>query len=47
MYIPEFWCGVLLTVVVEIVVVFVLILYSCFRANGKENIRVETEQKNE
>lgn len=45
MYIPEFWCGVLLTVVAEIVIVFVLIIYSCFRANGNGNIRVETEQK--
>lgn len=44
MYIPEFWCGVLLTVVAEIVVVFVLILYGAFRMNGKENTRIEEEK---
>ena len=45
MYIPEFWCGVLLTVVAEIVVVFVLILYGAFRMSGKEDAQIETEQK--
>ena len=45
MYIPEFWCGVLLTVVVEIVIVFVLILYGAFRMSGKENTKIEEEQE--
>lgn len=45
MYIPEFWCGVLATVVSEIVVVFVLILYGTFRMSGKENTQVEEEQE--
>jgi hypothetical protein len=43
MYIPEFWCGVIATVVSEIVVVFVLILYGVFRMSGKENTQVESE----
>ena len=45
MYIPEFWCGVLATVVAEILVVFVLILYGAFRMSGKENTQVEEEQE--
>ena len=45
MYIPEFWCGVLLTVVAEIVVVFVLILYGAFRMSGNENTKIEEEQE--
>lgn len=45
MYIPEFWCGVLLTVVVEIVIVFVLILYGAFRMSGNENTKIEEEQE--
>ena len=45
MYIPEFWCGVLLTVVFEIVVVFVLVLYGAFRMSGKENTKIEEEQE--
>jgi hypothetical protein len=45
MYIPEFWCGVLATVVSEIVVVFVLILYGAFRMSGKENTKIEEEQE--
>ena len=45
MYIPEFWCGVIATVVLEIVVVFVLILYAALRTSGKENTQVEEEQE--
>lgn len=45
MYIPEFWCGVLLTIVAEIVVSFILIFCSCFKASGKKNTRIETEQE--
>ena len=45
MYIPEFWCGVIATVVLEIVVVFVLILYGAFRMSGNENTKIEEEQE--
>ena len=27
MYIPEFWCGVILTVLVELIVVFVMSMF--------------------
>ena len=45
MYIPEFWCGVIATVVSEIVVVFVLSLYGALRMSGKENTKIEEEQE--
>jgi hypothetical protein len=45
MYIPEFWCGVLATVVSEIAFLFVLILYGAFRMSGKENTKIEEEQE--
>lgn len=45
MYIPEFWCGVLATITFEVLVLFILILYACFRANGKSISTVE-EQNN-
>lgn len=43
MYIPEFWCGVLATITFEVLVLFILILYACFRANGKSST---LEEKN-
>lgn len=31
MYIPEFWCGVILTVLLEIIVVFVMSIFATMK----------------
>ena len=31
MYIPEFWCGVILTILVELIVVFAMSMFAIMR----------------
>ena len=31
MYIPEFWCGVILTVLLEVIVVFVMSMFATMK----------------
>ena len=38
MYIPEFWCGVILTVLVELIAMFVMSMFATMK-DRKENRR--------
>ena len=40
MYIPEFWCGVILTVLLELIVVFVMSMFATMK-DRKEKRRNE------
>lgn len=38
MYIPEFWCGVILTVLLELILVFVMSMFATMK-DRKEKMR--------
>ena len=38
MYIPEFWCGVILTVLLELIVVFVMSMFATMKDRKEKRI---------
>lgn len=44
MYIPEFWCGVGATIILEIIF---LIIYSLFKKGKNDNVRKQGESDND
>lgn len=46
MYIPEFWCGVAVTIIAEIVSAIVYAIYVTYKKGGKEDEQSRTHTGN-